>query len=416
MALARLGEAEHRPLDYLKEKFSQGRIVISLNPKRPSTRITGIGEGLATKVNANIGTSGVRTDLSQEVKKLQAACDAGADTIMDLSTGGNLTAIRRHLLAECPIPFGTVPIYQVLVETINGQGSIKHMDPERLFDVIEEQAADGVDFMTLHCGVTRQVLEHLQKHQRVMGIVSRGGTFLAEWMLHNKQENPLYEQFDRLLKIAGKHKIVISLGDGLRPGALIDAGDQAQVAELEVLGELTKRSWEADVQVIVEGPGHVPLHQIQSSVQQQKAICHNAPFYVLGPLVTDIAPGYDHITSAIGGAVAGAAGADFLCYVTPSEHLGLPGVDEVRQGVTASRIAAHAADIAKGVPGAMDRDVAMSRARRSLNWDKQLELAIEPQRARTLLEKTHSNIQTCSMCGEFCVLKQEHSLAVCANR
>ncbi len=419
--LSLLSEIEQRPLSYLEEKFRQGRLALPLNPRRPQTKLVGIGEGLSTKVNANLGTSRDRVNLDEELKKLAVAVEAGADTVMDLSTGGPLAEIRRRLLAACPLPFGTVPIYQALVETAERNQSIQEMDMERLFAIIEEQAADGVDFMTIHCGVTRQVLKQLEQSKRLMGIVSRGGSFLAKWMLHNQRENPLYEQFDRLLEIARKYQVVLSLGDGLRPGALADAGDSAQMTELVVLGELTSRAWEAGVQVIVEGPGHVPLHQVQSQIQWQKSLCHQAPFYVLGPLVSDIAPGYDHITAAIGGAIAAAAGADYLCYVTPSEHLGLPGPEEVKLGVIASKIAAHAADIAKGVPGAMQEDIAMSRARRCLDWEKQLELALDPVRARELLAKSNviasgakqpGSQETCSMCAEFCVLQEEHALKV----
>lgn len=410
--LKSLSEIERRSVEYLTEKFTQGRLVIAANPVRPNTKITGIGEGLSTKINANLGTSRDRVDLDLELKKLEVAIEAGADTVMDLSTGGNLNDIRRQLLAACSIPFGTVPIYQALVETVSVKQSIRYLDAEKLFEVIEEQAADGVDFMTVHCGVTRKVLEHLDKNKRLMDIVSRGGSFLAEWMRMNNRENPLYEQFDRLLEIAKKYQVVLSLGDGLRPGALADAGDASQIAELRILGELTKIAWEAGVQIIIEGPGHVPIHQIKYNIELQKEICHGAPFYVLGPLVTDIAPGYDHITSAIGGALAASVGADYLCYVTPSEHLGLPGVEEVRQGVIASKIAAHAADIAKDVPGAMQRDIDISRARRNLDWDRQMQLAIDPVCASKLLERSPGSQETCSMCGEFCVLKEKKALSV----
>ncbi len=415
--LLELSEIEQRPVAFLEEKFTKGSLVVAANPIRPNTRLIGIGEGLSTKINANLGTSKDRVDIGLELDKLEIAIKAGADTVMDLSTGGPLNEIRRELLAACTIPFGTVPIYQALVETVDSKKSVKDLDPEKLFEVIEEQAASGVDFMTVHCGVTRNVLAHLQKNKRLMDIVSRGGSFLASWILTNQRENPLYEQYDRLLDIARKYKIVLSLGDGLRPGALADASDPAQIAELIVLGELTKLAWEAGVQVIIEGPGHVPLNQIQSNVQWQKTLCHNAPFYVLGPLVTDIAPGYDHITSAIGGAIAASAGADYLCYVTPSEHLGLPGPDDVRQGVIASKIAAHAADIAKGVPGAIEKDIAMSKARRNLDWDKQLELALDPDTARKLLENSPGtgNKQTCSMCGDLCVLQDEKTTLECIN-
>jgi phosphomethylpyrimidine synthase len=400
-----------------EEKISSGELTVLVSggqavvtgygaSRTRTIKPVGIGRGLRTKINANIGTSRDNIDEGEEILKLQTAVDAGADTIMDLSTGGDLARIRRTIMAESPVPVGTVPIYQAIVEAVEKKKTIKNMTPDLLFDVIEEHAADGVDFVTVHCGVTRFVLEKLKKSRRLMGIISRGGTFLAEWMTLNNRENPLYEQFDRLLEIAARYDLVLSLGDGLRPGAIADATDEAQVEELTVLGELTRVAWEKGVQVIVEGPGHVPLNQIEENIRMQKKICRGAPFYVLGPLVTDLAPGYDHISGAIGGAVAAGAGADFLCYLTPSEHLRLPTVEDVRVGVIASRIAAHAADIAKGIPEVSRPDDQMSRARRDLDWEEQIRLSFDPEKARAIHETGgRTKEETCTMCGEYCAIK-----------
>lgn len=390
----------------LIKRVAEGQVVISsLKPSRP-VKTVGIGRGLRTKINANIGTSRDHINEEEEISKLRVAAEAGADTIMDLSTGGNLPRIRRMILQESPLPVGTVPIYQAVVETVKKKKTIKNMTPDFLFEVIEEHAADGVDFVTVHCGITLSVLEKLRRSKRLMSMVSRGGTFLAEWMLQNDRENPLYEQFDRLLEIAGRYDLILSLGDGLRPGAVADATDAPQIEELMVLGELTEAAWEKGVQVIIEGPGHVPLHQIETNVKLQKEICHGAPFYVLGPLVTDLTPGYDHITGAIGGAVAAGAGADFLCYITPAEHLRLPTIEDVREGVIASRIAAHAGDIAKGIPGAYRRDEAMARARRALDWDEQIRLSLDPEKAKNIHQASgEKKEETCTMCGEYCAIK-----------
>ena len=383
---------------------ANGQVVISgLDPDR-SVKPVGIGRGLRTKINANIGTSRDHIDEEDELEKLQVAVDAGADTVMDLSTGGDLNRIRRRILEKSPVPVGTVPIYQAMVEAVEKNKTIKELD--FLFDIIEQHAVDGVDFVTVHCGVTRSVLEKLKKSRRLMNIVSRGGSFLAEWMLSNDRENPLYEQFDRLLEIAARHDLILSLGDGLRPGAIADATDAPQIEELMILGELTKIAWERGVQVIIEGPGHVPLNQIETNIRLQKKICQGAPFYVLGPLVTDLAPGYDHITGAIGGAIAAGAGADFLCYITPSEHLRLPTAADVQAGVIASRIAAHAADIAKGVPGARKQDDAMARARMALDWEEQIRLSLDPEKAKKIHQTNGENKdETCTMCGEYCAIK-----------
>jgi len=388
----------------IRAGIAQGVIAIPFNPLHKNCRPVGIGKGLKVKVNANIGTSADYPDVSEEMKKLQAALDAKADAVMDLSTGGNISAIRKSILAACPAPLGTVPIYQAIVE--------KRLTAEGMFEVVQEQAEDGVDFMTIHCGITFESIGRLKKQPRLMEVVSRGGAVLVKWILENKTENPYYQQFDRLLEIALKYDITLSLGDGMRPGSIVDAGDQAQIQELVILGDLTKRAWEAGVQVIIEGPGHVPYNMIESQIKMQKEICKGAPFYVLGPLPTDVAPGYDHITAAIGGTLAASAGADFLCYVTPTEHLGLPTAQDVKEGVIASRIAAHCADIAKGVPGARDWDIEMSKARKELNWGKQIQLAIDPERAREIHEKRQGTRNqglgtgdVCSMCGEFCAMK-----------
>ena len=395
---------EGRSPEEIRVGLAQGVIAIPFNPLHKGCKGIGIGKGLKTKVNANIGTSADYPDVEDELKKLKASLDAKADTVMDLSTGGDISAIRKAILSACPMPLGTVPIYQAMVE--------KKMTAEGMFEVVEEQARDGVDFMTIHCGVNFESIGRLKKQPRLMEVVSRGGALLVKWILENKTENPFYQYFDRLLEIAVQYDITLSLGDGMRPGSIVDAGDQAQIQELIILGDLTKRAWEAGVQIIIEGPGHVPFDQIESQVKMQKEICKGAPFYVLGPLPTDVAPGYDHITAAIGGTLAASAGADFLCYVTPTEHLGLPTPEDVREGVIASRIAAHCADIAKGVPGARDWDIEMSKARKELNWGKQIQLSIDPEKAREIHEKRKgardSGLGTgdvCSMCGEFCAMK-----------
>ena len=401
--------AEKEQVDelWLRDKIAEGRIVIPANKKHEGLVPCGIGEGLLIKVNANIGTSSDKAILEDELAKLNASIEAGTDTVMDLSTGGDIDLCRKKILEKSPIPLGTVPIYQAVVETVNEQGGLIHLTADKIFDVIERQAADGVDFITVHCGVTRAAIDVLKNQGRVTDIVSRGGAFLTTWMLHNDKENPLYEDFERLLSIAKKHDVTLSLGDGLRPGCLADATDGAQVHELMTLGQLTKRAWEEDVQVMIEGPGHVPLNQIRANVLLQKQLCHYAPFYVLGPLVTDIAAGHDHVACAIGGAVAGEAGADFLCYVTPTEHLCLPGVDDVREGVIVTKIAAHAADIARGHKLSIERDRKMSIARKNLDWDAQMELVIDPQKAKRLRkENPPDEDDVCTMCGKYCAIKQ----------
>lgn len=389
----------------VRDLVAKGWVVIPANKNHKNLVHRGFGKGLSTKVNANLGTSPTFPDWKIEIEKLMMAQSCKADAVMDLSTGGELRACRREIIARSTVPVGTVPIYEAAVRTRAKHGAVVNMDPEDLFEVIEEQAQEGVDFITVHCGVTRHIVEKLKEQPRLLGIVSRGGSMLAGWMLYNKKENPLYSEFDRLLEICKEYDVTLSLGDGLRPGCLDDATDHAQIEELMILGELVKRSRAAGVQVMVEGPGHVPFDQIEANVKLQKRLCDNAPFYVLGPLVTDIAPGYDHITAAIGGTVAAVAGADFLCYVTPSEHLGLPTVEDVRDGVIASRIAGHAADLIKGVPGAWERDRAMAMARKELNWKKQIELALDPEKARKVhLERNPVEQDVCSMCGEFCAI------------
>jgi phosphomethylpyrimidine synthase len=391
----------------LRELVASGRAVIPRNRKRREIRPVAIGEGLSAKVNANVGSSRDRASLDLELEKMRAAVSAGADAVMDLSTGGPIDGIRRAILAECPVPVGTVPVYQAAADgNLRGKSWVE-LSADDFFEGIVKQAEDGVDFMTVHCGVTRGALTRLVREGRRLDIVSRGGSLLAEWMGYHGRENPFYEQYDRLLDICREYDITISLGDGLRPGCLADATDRAQIHELMTLGELTERAWERDVQVMIEGPGHVPMHQIAANIALQKRLCHGAPFYVLGPLVTDIAPGYDHITSAIGGAIAAWNGADFLCYVTPSEHLRLPPVEDVREGVVAAKIAAHAADIARGLPGAMDRDNRMADARRALDWKAQIDLSLDPERARAMRGGSLPTVDeaVCTMCADLCAIK-----------
>ena len=383
---------------------AEGRAVIT-GARREGCRAIGIGEGLRTKVNANIGTSPDHDDIGTELEKLRISIEAGADTVMDLSTGGDIDAVRRAILESSPIPLGTVPIYQAVVEVAGRGGEVTDCTLEDFIGVVERQAKDGVDFMTIHCGLTKRLADRVAA-SRTAGVVSRGGCFLLQWMVANDRENPYYEHFDRLLDIAAEYDITLSLGDGLRPGAIIDATDQAQLGELLVIGELVERARARSVSVIVEGPGHVPLQDIPANMLLQKRVCRGAPFYVLGPLVTDVAPGYDHITAAIGGAVAAWHGADFLCYVTPAEHLRLPSIEDVRDGVIAARIAAHAGDIAKGLPGAADWDMELSRMRAELNWEGMLDRSIDPEKARRLYDKSGtSSDELCSMCGEFCAIR-----------
>jgi phosphomethylpyrimidine synthase len=360
---------------------------------------------LRTKVNVNIGTSSDFPDVQDELRKVEVSLKYETDTLMDLSTGGDIREIRRMILDKARIPLGTVPIYEAAIQAIEERGAIVEMTEDDLFGVIERQAEEGVDFMTVHAGLTSAAIERLRHQGRVADVVSRGGAFHLALILHHGKENPLYEHFDRLLEIAGRYDITLSLGDGLRPGAIADATDRPQIEELITLGELVQRAWDAGVQVMVEGPGHIPLDQVEMNIKIQKSLCKGAPFYVLGPLVTDIAAGYDHIVSAIGGAIAAAAGADFLCYVTPSEHLGLPGPNDVRDGVIASRIAAHAADIVKGVKGAKERDLKLSAARKKLDWDEQKKFALDPHKFEEVRKERRTKSEACSMCGDFCAMR-----------
>ena len=400
-----VAEQEKVAAEVIRQGLADGTIVIPANINHANLTPFGIGRGLRTKVNANIGTSSDFGNMETELEKLQVAVDSGADTVMDLSTGGDLSAIRCAVIASSRVPIGTVPIYQAGIEAIERYSAIVKMTVDELFETIEEHARDGVDFVTVHCGVTRQAISRLKQQGRVADVVSRGGAFLIGWILYNERENPLYEYYDRLLEIARRFDVTLSLGDGMRPGSLADATDRAQIEELLTAGELVQRARQAGVQVMVEGPGHLPLNQIETNVQLQKSICHGAPFYVLGPLVTDVAAGYDHITGAIGGAIAAASGADYLCYVTPSEHLSIPDAEDVRQGVIASRIAAHAADIVKGVAGAEQWDRKMSVARKRLDWAEQTRLSLDPERSQRVHGQHASSGTACSMCGEFCAME-----------
>ena len=402
-AMEYVAETEAVSPETIRTEVAAGRLVIPANTRHLDDNLKpmGIGRAVTVKVNANIGTSSVRCSVAGEIEKMEAALAVGADTIMDLSTGGDLDEIRREMLAHCPVPFGTVPIYQV----IEGR-NVEDITKDLLLTTIARQAEQGVDFFTVHAGLLREHLPLLSS--RVAGIVSRGGALLAKWMLHHNQQNPLYELFDDLCAILAEHDVCFSLGDGLRPGAVADATDEAQLAELRTLGELTQRAQEKGCQVMVEGPGHVPFDQIQYNMEIQQKICHGAPFYVLGPLVTDIAPGYDHITSAIGGCAAAFYGASYLCYVTPREHLGLPNADDVRAGVVAAKIAAHGADVARGLKGAADRDRRLSIARANLDWKTHLAESLDPQTADRMHQEACREIPTdtpdsadfCSMCGQ----------------
>ena len=398
-AMAQAAQAEGLAPEVIRQGLAQGTLVVPANPEHQGLKPVAIGKGVRVKINANIGTSPHDVNLEKEQAKLNAALEYGAHAVMDLSTGGDLDAIRRLLLAQCPAPFGTVPIYQLMTEV----QSLEEVKADDLLEMVRHHARQGVDFVTVHCGITRAALPLLKK--RVTGVVSRGGAFLTAWMRRFGRENPLYEKYDQLLEIAREYDVTLSLGDGLRPGCLADATDKAQLHELKVLGELTRRAWAQGVQVMVEGPGHLPLHHIKKNVRLQQKYCHGAPFYVLGPLVTDVASGYDHIAGAIGGALAATLGASFLCYVTPAEHLKLPEVEDVIDGVVASRIAAHAADLALGFPGAADWDLAMSKARRALDWDTQLKLSINPSKALRYREQSQAKEDQCTMCGRFCAMK-----------
>lgn len=391
--------------------IADGHIIIPKN-KTHNFHPTGIGKGLSTKINANIGTSMDHLDMEEELLKLHAAIEAGAHSVMDLSTGGDLRHIRKLFLENATVMTGAVPIYGVASDLAADDKDITAMTADMLFDEIETQCSEGIDYITVHCGVTMKAVSLAGEDARVCGIVSRGGSLLAAWMYYHNMENPLLEEYDRLLKIAKEYDVTLSLGDGMRPGAIADATDAAQVEELVTLGLLADRARDEGVQVMIEGPGHVPLNQIETNIQMQKRICKGAPFYVLGPLTTDCAPGYDHITGAIGGALAAYHGADFLCYVTPAEHLCLPGVEDVKMGVISSLIAAHSADIANGIPGAMEKNIQMSRYRKELNWNGMFKLAIDPQLPASRKVDTHK--ETCTMCGKLCAVNTHNS--VCRNK
>ena len=390
----------------LLKGIKEGRIVIPLNNRHKVSKPCAIGSGLRTKVNANIGTSTDKSSASYELKKLQALVKAGADTVMDLSVGGDLKKIRAQVIERSPIPVGTVPVYEVSVNAQKKHGNLLAFDEWDMLAVLDVQARAGVDFFTIHAGVTGYSLRQLKNSRRTMGIVSRGGAIIAAWVKRYKKENPFYEQFDRILDIAHQYDVTLSLGDGLRPGSVLDATDQAQIAELRILGELAERCRQKNVQVMIEGPGHVPLDQIEENIRLEKKICRGAPFYVLGPLVTDVASGYDHITGAIGGAIAAWAGADFLCYVTPSEHLRHPSIEDVVEGVVASRIAGHAADIVKRSGPALKWDRAMSKARKNRDWKEQIRLSIDPEKARRYRHSSRPQVSgVCTMCGSYCSIK-----------
>ena len=403
-AMRRVAEREDLPPELVRDEVARGRLVIPANVHHLAKRLDpmAIGKVARVKINANIGNSAVTSGIEGELEKLHHAVHFGADTVMDLSTGGDIDAIRQAIIDASPVPIGTVPIYQAVTQV----GKVEDLTADDLLDMVEHQAQQGVDYMTIHAGVLR---EHVPLALgRVTGIVSRGGSLHAYWMSAHQAQNPFYTHFERVLEIARRYDVTLSLGDGLRPGSVADANDRAQFAELEVLGELTTKAWAKDVQVMIEGPGHIPLHLIEINVRKEKQICHEAPFYTLGPLVTDVAPGYDHITSAIGAALIGWHGADMLCYVTRKEHLGLPNAEEVREGVIAYKIAAHAADIARGRAGARDRDDALSRARYAFDWNEQFRLSLDPARARELHDEAlpaeyFKSAEFCAMCGpKFC--------------
>lgn len=399
-----VAKEENIDVQKLIKRVAKGYITIPKNINGKSVP-KGIGKGLTTKINANIGSSSEIEDINIEIQKAKIAAQYGADALMDLSTGPNLKAIREKIMQAVDIPIGTVPIYEAAVGASKEKEAVINMDEDDMFNAIINQAKEGVDFMTIHSGITMDTVEKVKNSDRIMGIVSRGGSFLAAWILQNQKENPLYKNYDYLLEIAHEYDVTLSLGDGLRPGCLADASDVPQIQELITLGQLVERARDAGVQVMVEGPGHVPLDQIQANMKIQKTICKGAPFYVLGPIVTDLAPGYDHITSAIGGAIAASSGADFLCYVTPKEHLAIPDIEAVKEGVIASKIAAQAADVANGVKSAWQNELQMANARKNFNWKKQFELAFDHETPRKYRESTPTKGDMCTMCGEFCAIR-----------
>ncbi len=404
--MKRIAYKEGKNPNLILKWVREGRVVILHNRKRDIKKPCAVGWGLRTKINANIGTSTDKSQISDELRKIEVAVKYGADTIMDLSVGGNLKKIRKQILEYSPVPVGTVPVYEIAVNAQKIKGNFLKFSIDDILDNLESQAKEGVDFFTIHAGVTRKSLGVLKKHKRILDIVSRGGAILASWIACNKKENPFYEYFDKILDIAYDYDITLSLGDGLRPGSILDATDNAQIAELKILGDLANRAKKRNVQVMIEGPGHIPLNQIKRNIVLEKTICRNAPFYVLGPLVTDIAAGYDHISSAIGGALAASIGADFLCYVTPSEHLRHPSVEDVKEGVIAYRIAAHAADIAKGIKSAIHWDKKMSEARKRRDWKQQIALSIDPDKAKNYRTSSKPQLlDVCTMCGKYCSIK-----------
>ena len=399
-----VAKAEKIDLAVVLRRVAEGKIVVPYNPIH-SPKAVGIGKGLRVKVNANIGTSMEHCNPDEEVEKAKVAVESGTHAVMDLSTGGNLDEIRLSLLKVVNVPFGTVPVYQAAVESIDKHGSIVDMTEDEIFNAFEKQAKQGVDFAVAHVGVTKQSVERLRKQHRLIPMVSRGGAFHMAWILHNEEENPLYKNFDYLLEIAKEYDLTLSLGDGMRSGAIYDSNDRAKFQELLIIGELVEKARKAGVQAMVEGPGHMPLNNIRANIEIMKTVTKEAPYFVLGPLVTDIAPGYDHFVAGIGGALAGYYGADFLCYVTPAEHLSLPGVDDVRQGVIAARIAAHAADLARGIDRDVDKD--FSQARENLDWNKMFKLCIDPVKAKEYRKNRppHEDPSTCTMCGKLCAIK-----------
>ncbi|ERP39160.1 phosphomethylpyrimidine synthase ThiC [Chitinivibrio alkaliphilus] len=403
---------ENMDAEQFREKVAQGHITIVRNSKRSITPLI-IGEGTSIKVNANIGTSSSQEDLSQELEKVRLCEKYGAHALMDLSTSGDLAAIRKKIMDTTSLALGTVPLYEMAFRAQEKKKSVLDLTADEMFAVIEDHCAQGVDFLTLHCGVTKQTVQRFKEVKRLGGATSRGGTIIMEWIHHNKEESPLYAQYDRLLDILAKYDVAISLGDAFRPGATSDATDRAQIEELSILGELVDRARKRGVGSFVEGPGHVPLNQIVTNIQIQKRLCRNAPFYVLGPLTTDTSLGHDHISGAIGGALAGMAGVDFLCYVTPAEHLRLPSLDDVKEGVIASKIAAQSADLAKGVPAAIERDDAMTRAKIAFDWETIYKLSVDPEKARAYRESLPPSMKAeecCSMCGEFCAVKRSNEV------
>ena len=401
--MKKVAAKENIAVEELVKLIAKGQVIIPANKNHKCLDPNGIGDRLRTKINVNLGTSRDCMDLDMEMEKVNAAVELGAEAIMDLSSFGDTQKFRRKLTAECPATIGTVPIYDAVVYY---HKALKDITTQEWLDIVKMHAEDGVDFMTIHCGINKATAKRFRDNKRLMNIVSRGGSIIYAWMEMTGNENPFYEHYDEILDICREYDVTMSLGDACRPGCLEDASDISQIEELITLGELTRRAWEKDVQVMIEGPGHMPINQIQANMEIQKTICKGAPFYVLGPLVTDIAPGYDHITAAIGGAMAATYGASFLCYVTPAEHLRLPDLDDVKEGIIASRIAAHAADIAKGVPGAIDWDHKMDVARKKLDWEKMFELSIDPDKARRYRESSKPEKEdTCSMCGNFCAVK-----------